>query len=143
MLLGVLCKRRVLALLVFPLMSAGLGSRRCAYRWTRPLGVGWRGHSLCDLRGVFWFAQKCAVFFQGDGSDPICMVPYMLALVGQPSLHGYHACMVFWAKGCNSGEIACKIYVRPLFLVFEFFCVVETKLFFLVEKYTCLVSVAW
>ena len=25
--------------------------------------------------------------------------PYMLALVRQPSLHGYYACMVFWNKG--------------------------------------------
>ena len=25
--------------------------------------------------------------------------PYMLALVGQPSLHGYDACMVYWTKG--------------------------------------------
>ena len=24
--------------------------------------------------------------------------PYMLALVGQPSLHGYYACMVYWNK---------------------------------------------
>ena len=23
----------------------------------------------------------------------------MLALVGQPSLHGYYACMVYWNKG--------------------------------------------
>ena len=23
----------------------------------------------------------------------------MLALAGQPSLHGYDACMVYWAKG--------------------------------------------
>ena len=25
--------------------------------------------------------------------------PYMLALAGQPSLHGYNACMVYWNKG--------------------------------------------
>ena len=25
--------------------------------------------------------------------------PYMLASVGQPSLHGYYACMVYWNKG--------------------------------------------
>ena len=44
--LGVLC------IFVFPFMSTGLGLRRCAYRWTRPLGVVWRGYSLRDLRGV-------------------------------------------------------------------------------------------
>ena len=25
--------------------------------------------------------------------------PYMLALVGRPSLHGSYACMVYWTKG--------------------------------------------
>ena len=25
--------------------------------------------------------------------------PYMLALVGRPSLHGNYACMVYWTKG--------------------------------------------
>ena len=25
--------------------------------------------------------------------------PYMLALVGRPSLHGYDACVVYWATG--------------------------------------------
>ena len=34
----------------------------------------------------------------------------------------------FGLKG-HSGEIAGKFYVRPLFLVFGFFCVVETLLF--------------
>ena len=41
----------VLALLVFLLMSTGLGLRRCAYRWTRPLGGGRWGHYLRDPRG--------------------------------------------------------------------------------------------
>ena len=30
-------------------------------------------------------------FFQGNGSDPVVMIPKMLASVGQPSLHGYYA----------------------------------------------------
>ena len=46
---------------------------------------------------------------------------YMLALVRQPSLRGRDACMVFRARG-HSGEIAGKIYIRPLFLLFLFFC---------------------
>ena len=83
----------------FPLMFTRLGSRRCAYRWTRPLGGGWRGYSLRDPWGVHWFAEKCAHFLQGSGSDPINVVPYMLASPGQPSLHGYDACMVLWVKG--------------------------------------------
>ena len=27
--------------------------------------------------------------------------PYMLASAGQPSLHGYDACMVYWTKGAH------------------------------------------
>ena len=93
LLLGVLCIWRVLALLVFHLMYTGLGLRRCAYRQTRPV-VGGRWGAFYS-RGAVWFAQYCAFCcFQGNG-----MVPYMLALLGQPSLHGYYACMVCWAKG--------------------------------------------
>ena len=42
---------RELALLVFLLMSAGLGLRRCACRWTRPVGGGQWGHCLRDPSG--------------------------------------------------------------------------------------------
>ena len=41
----------------------------------------------------------------------------MLALAGQPSLHGYDAHMVLWTKG-HLGEIAGRGTVRPLFLFF-------------------------
>ena len=51
----------------------------------------------------------------------------MLALVGQPSLHGYYACMVYWNQG-HLGEIAGKNKIRPLFLLFWFFCLVEILL---------------
>ena len=57
------------------------------------------GGILCVTLGSFLVCSKMCSFFQGGGSDPICMVPYMLALAGQPSLHGYYACVVFWAKG--------------------------------------------
>ena len=40
-----------------------------------------------------------------------------------------HACMVFLGQRVLSGEIAGKMYVRPLFVVFWFFCVVGTLLF--------------
>ena len=48
---------------------------------------------------------------------------FLLALVRLPSLHGYYAA---WYVGLrvHYGEIAGEIYVRPLFLVFCFFCVV-------------------
>ena len=69
------------------------------------------------------------------------MVLYMLALAGQPSLQGYDACMIFWAKGGHSGEIAGKFFVRLLFsrFFFWFFC----ELFFLVGRYACLASMDW
>ena len=44
----------------------------------------------------------------------------MLALAGQPSLHGYDACMVFWTKGALR-KIAVKNNMGPLFLLSGFF----------------------
>ena len=62
--------------------------------------------------------------------------PYMLALAGQPSLHGHDAWMVYWTKGEGGGEggghfgeIAGKNKIRPLFLLFGFFCLVEFPLY--------------
>ena len=40
----------------------------------------------------------------------------MLALAGQPSLHGYDACMVFWTKGAlrrNCRQIQSKTSFSP------------------------------
>ena len=51
----------------------------------------------------------------------------MLASAGQPSLHGYYACMVYWTKG-HIRELAGKSMVRPLFLLPGFFCLVEILL---------------
>ena len=54
-LLGVLCVWEILVFLVFSLIFTGLGLRRCAFRWTRFLGGGRRGHffrnSWGGLRG--------------------------------------------------------------------------------------------
>ena len=47
--------------------------------------------------------------------------PYMLAIVGQPSLHGSYACMVYWAQGGTLGEFAGINNVRPLFSPFLVF----------------------
>ena len=67
----------------FPLMYTGLGLRRCAYRWTRPSGGGRWGHSLRNSRGAVWFAQCCAFYcLQGNGSDPVVMVPKNASLSG-------------------------------------------------------------
>ena len=43
--------------------------------------------------------------------------PYMLALVGQPSLHRYYACMVYWNKGAlwrNCRLKKCKTSFFPV-----------------------------
>ena len=109
--------RRVHLLLGFACVSPHV--YRTRDRWTRPLGVGWRWHSLRDPRGVVWFAPKSARFFQGDLSWPLRDSPVSLAM-----MHEWY----FGLRG-HSGEIAGKIYVRPLLLVFGFFCVVETLLF--------------
>ena len=60
----------------------------------------------------------CPIFL-GGGSDPVDVV---LAFEGQPSLHGYDACMVYWTKG-HIGEFAGKNLVRPLFFSFKGFSV--------------------
>ena len=65
-LLGVLCVWGMLVLLVLSLIFTGLGLRRCAFRWTRFLGGGRRGHYLRDSRGVSWITQKkCFLCFNG------------------------------------------------------------------------------
>ena len=86
----------VLAWLVYPSVCTGLGLQRCTFCWTRPLGGGrWRRY-LCNLWGVFWTAHKTAKYLFETGGSFICG---MLASAGQPSLHGYFACMVHWAEG--------------------------------------------
>ena len=45
---------------------------------------------------------------------------------GQPSLHGYYACIWFIGPRGHSGEIAGCKNVRHLFLLFVFFCLVGT-----------------
>ena len=64
------------------------------------------------IAGHFWFRD-----------DFISEKPYMLALVGRPSLHGNCACMVYWTEGALR-RICRQNMVRPLFLLVEFFCLV-------------------
>ena len=96
LLFSVLCVWEVLVLLV-SLLRTRLGLLRCASCWTRPLGGGRWGHYLCN----HW-TQRQAAHKTGCTYFRICLgfliwEPCMLA--GQPSLHGYHACMPFWSKG--------------------------------------------
>ena len=52
------------------LMCTGLGLRRCACRWTRPLGGG-RWGIIFVTRGVHWFALKFASCLLGNGRDSV------------------------------------------------------------------------
>ena len=65
-------------------------------------------------------AHKTACQYLGIYEGFMHVEPYMPALAGQPSLHGNDACMVCWAE--HYGETAGKNVVRPLFLLFGFFC---------------------
>ena len=43
------------------------------------------------------------------GSNSICVMPYMQALAGQPSLRGYDACMVCWIKGGTPEKLQANV----------------------------------
>ena len=97
-LLHVLCIWGVLAFLV-SLLCTRLGLLRCTSCWTRPLGGGrWR-HYLCNLRGEYLKIHKTAYMYLSVRWGFLIWEPYMLALVGRPSLHGFHAYMVYWNQG--------------------------------------------
>ena len=76
------------------------------------------GGTICLTLGeVHWFAQKCALCILGDGSKSIYVMPYMPALAGLHSLHGYYACMVCWVKGAfrrNRRQILYEISFSPI-----------------------------
>ena len=92
------------------LVCTRLGSCWCAFFGLRPSGVIHLGlyqfdhlednlavHNTTVLSGV-WVYFSWGIFLGWK--------LYMLALVGQPSLHGYYACMVFFGIKGHSGEIA-------------------------------------
>ena len=97
-LLGVLCIWGVLVFLG-SLLCTRFGLLRCASCWTRPLGGGRWGHFFCNLWGEHFKVHKTADRYLGFCICFTMWKPYMLASVGQPSLHGYYACMVYWNKG--------------------------------------------
>ena len=111
---GVLCIWGALVLLV-SLLCTRLGLHWCASCSTRPLGGGRWGHYLCNLWGEYFKIQKMSAFFWIYVGFLIWK-PYMLALVGQPSLHGCDACMVYWIKGAlrrNCRLKQCETSVSP------------------------------
>ena len=111
-LLETLCIWEVLVFLVFSLMSMGLGLRRRANRWTRPLGGGRWEHCLRGLLAVLRITGNCAFLVNRYwNSNCYCLILlYVLASVKLPSLHGYDACMVNWVQGAlleNFRQILC------------------------------------
>ena len=105
-----------------PLLYTRLGLLWCAPCWTRPSGGGrWR-HYLCNLWGECLAAQKIAYqffeLFQVSGNF-MHHKSYVLALAGQPSLHGYDACMIYWTKGAvlgNRRQKYCKTSFSPFWV---------------------------
>ena len=82
------------------LVCTRLGSCWCAFFGSRPLGVDQLGYYLPDYweesMAVHNTTQNFRVEMSFCWSHFFDWKPYMLAFVGQPSLHGYYACMVFW-----------------------------------------------
>ena len=80
------------------LLHTRLGLLWCASCWTRLFGVVRWGHYLWNHWRECQAAHKiaCHIWFRDVF---IGGKPYMLALVGRPSLHGNYACMVYWTKG--------------------------------------------
>ena len=92
----------------------------CLFFGSRPLGVDWLGHYLLD----HWeesMAVHNTTFIFGNwvcyGEDiSFGWKPYMLAFVGQPSLRGYYACMIFCDKGAlrrNCKLKKCETSISP------------------------------
>ena len=89
--------------LLVSLLCTRLGLHWCASFWTRPLGGGRWGRHLCNL----WRECLAAHQYFGIFVHFFKWKPFMLALAGQPSLHGYDACRFIGQKG-HFGEIAGK-----------------------------------
>ena len=119
-LLCVLCTLGVIGWAFYLLWCSRLGSCGCAFFRLRSLGVGRLGYYLHDLREDNRAAHNTVLFFWGGFSFILGVVvtlkPYVLAILGRPSLHGYYACMVFWANGAlwrNCRLALCKTSFSP------------------------------
>ena len=111
-LLCALCMLEVLDLVFHLLVCTRLWSCWCAFFGSRPLGVDQLGHYLLD----HWEESMAVHNTTKNLGDEMCFCwghflswePYMLALVGQPSLRGYYACMVLWKKGGTLEKLQAK-----------------------------------
>ena len=98
----------------------------CACGRGRKGGASLASVLLCVCRAwvtkVLWAEIGGGIIFVTSGEDtgqhtklpviwsrvevtPLGDKPYMLALAGRPSLHGYDACMVCWVKGGTSEKL--------------------------------------
>ena len=63
------------------------------------MGGGRWGHYLCNLLGEYLKVHKTVCQYLVIYVGFMIWEPYTLASAGQPSLHGYDACTVYWTKG--------------------------------------------
>ena len=102
------------------LVCTRLGSCWCAFFGFRPSGVNLLGlyqpDHLEDNLAVHYTAVLFGDWVYFSWGIFLGWKLYMLALVGQPSLHGYYACMVFWNNGAlwrNCRLKQCKTSFSP------------------------------
>ena len=91
--------------LLVSLLCTRLGLLRCASYRTCPFGRVRLGLYLCNLWGEHLKIHKVADMYFGSFLGIFIWKPYMLALVGQPSLRGHYACMVYSVKGGTSEKL--------------------------------------
>ena len=84
---GALLVCEVTVLLAYSLMAAVSGVRRCAYRWTRPVGGGrWKYH-LRTLLGVCWGSRRCIELEVGQCRRGILHAVYSFCLRVRDAVH--------------------------------------------------------
>ena len=128
-LFSALCLLGVFALLDYTQLCTRLGSLWCASCWARPLGVLQWDHYLCDLWRANMAAHNTATRF-----SPVTFFnfrdffgfekPCLQALVGQPSLHGYDAFIVYWVQRALRRHRRQKYGKTSFFSLLVFFCLV-------------------
>ena len=111
---SVSCVWEVLVLLV-SLLRTRLGLLRCASCWTRPLGGRRWVHYLRNHWRERLAAHKTAYKYFCICLGFMIWKPFLLASAGQPSLHGFYACMVYWTQGGHrSTEFQSTIFCKMI-----------------------------
>ena len=126
-LLGVLCIWGVPVFLV-SLLCTRLGFLRCASYRTCPFGRVRLGLYLCNPRGEHLKIHKVASMYFGIFLGDFFLEAIYASLSGTAQ-SPWSLCMYgLFGKGGTLGGIAGKHKIRPLFLLFGFFCLVEILL---------------